>query len=83
MILTLFDKGIMSWIPRRLRSLKIPMQADESVQPDEEKLEGPPAIDDLLPKKPPDSTSHIKIICNIRRLFFQTHTYCDVYGLAI
>ena len=72
MILTLFGKDIMSTIPQRLRSLNIPEQASESVQPDEEKLQGPPEIDDLVPKKPPESTRQIKIICKLNFLF-QTH----------
>ena len=50
MILTLVGTDIMSTIPQRLRSLNIPEQASESVQPDEENLQGPPEIDDILAK---------------------------------
>ena len=52
----------MSREPRWLQRLNISVQAAESVQLDEENLQGPPKIDDLLPKKPPKSTSQIKII---------------------
>ena len=72
MILTLFGTDIMSTIPQRLRSLNIPEQAYESVQPDEENLQGPPEIDDVVPKRPPESTRQIKIICKLNFLF-QTH----------
>ena len=72
MILTLFGIDIMSTIPQRFRSLNIPEQASESVQSDEENLQGPPEIDDLVPKKPPESTRQIKIICKLTFLF-QTH----------
>lgn len=67
--LTLFGTDIMSRIPRRLRSLNIPEQDSESVQQDEENLESPPEIDDLIAKKPPDSTRQIKIICKLKFLF--------------
>ena len=68
MILTLFGKNIMSREPRWLRRLNISVQAAESVQLDEENLQGPPEIDDLLPKKPPKSTSQVKIICKLKNI---------------
>ena len=51
----------MSREPRWLRRLNISVQAAESVPLDEENLQGPPKIDDLLQKKHPKSTSQIKI----------------------
>ena len=62
----------MSRIPRRLRSLNIRVQAAQSVRPNEENLQGPPEIDDLLPNKPPKSTSQVKIICKLK-------TYLSTY----
>ena len=68
-------------VPQRLRRLKILVQAAASVRPDEENLQGPPEIANLLPKKPPKSTSQIKIICMLKHFF--KHICNVMYGRVI
>jgi hypothetical protein len=53
----------MSSIPRRLRKINFLEQEVENVEPNEDGLQGPPEIDNILPEIPNESTSPIKIIC--------------------
>ena len=53
----------MSSIPRRLRKINFLEQEVGNVEPNEDGLQGPPEIDNVLPGIPHESTTPIKIIC--------------------